>query len=346
MVETMTQEKMHFLITGHTGFKGAWLSLLLTSRGHKVSGIALDPAPGSLFIEAGISSLLEWDLRFDIRDFSQMQNSFSMIQPDVVIHMAAQPLVRYSYRNPKETFETNVMGTMNVLSAMEGVGSIKACVVVTTDKVYRNVEKDVGYTESDPLGGKDPYSASKAMADILTQSWVSSFSGAPTAIARAGNVIGGGDVCEDRLIPDVVRSLLDRKELLIRYPNAVRPWQHVLDCLNGYLALVDALLQGKGDGEWNFGPGVESFVSVSEVVKRAQDFAPDLHLNVSVVKGDLHESELLALDSTKSNQILGWENKLRYPRSLEWTISWEASKQAGGQPLDLCMDQIRMFEKE
>jgi len=346
MVEFMTQEKLHFLITGHTGFKGAWLCLLLTSRGHKVSGISLDPTPGSLFVEAGISSILEWDLRFDIRDFPQMQTSFSMIQPDVVIHMAAQPLVRYSYRNPKETFETNVMGTMNVLSAMEGVGTIKACVVVTTDKVYKNVEKNFGYKESDPLGGEDPYSASKAMADILTQSWVSSFSTAPTAIARAGNVIGGGDVCEDRLIPDMVRGFSGTKELVLRYPNAVRPWQHVLDCLNGYLALVDALLQGKGGGEWNFGPGQESFVTVSEVIKKAQDLVPDLHIQVSITKGDLHESQLLALESTKSNEVLGWKNKLRYPLSLEWTMSWEANKKAGQRPLDLCMNQIRMFDNE
>ena len=197
---------MHFLITGHTGFKGAWLNLILHQRGHLVSGISLQPEPGSLFERANIGKFLENDIHCDIRHLTNLTSHFERIKPDVVIHLAAQPLVRESYKNPIETFETNVIGTVNVLKASQQVKQLRAQLIVTTDKVYKNTSKPSGYVETETLGGQDPYSASKAMADIATQSWISSFENAPTAIARAGNVLGGGDVCADRLIPDLINS--------------------------------------------------------------------------------------------------------------------------------------------
>ncbi|MFZ4497882.1 MAG: CDP-glucose 4,6-dehydratase, partial [Candidatus Nanopelagicales bacterium] len=230
---------MHYLVTGHTGFKGAWMTMWLTSQGHQVSGLALDPEPGALFETAKLHPLLAHDIRADIRDSANVMDALRVTAPDVVIHLAAQPLVRESYLNPRWTFETNVMGTMNVLEAVQQTPSVKTQLIITTDKVYRNVNQVAGYVEPDPLGGDDPYSASKAMADLLTHSWVTSFGGPPTAVARAGNVIGGGDVCKDRLIPDVIAALASGKAPVLRYPNAVRPWQHVLDCINGYLMLVD-----------------------------------------------------------------------------------------------------------
>lgn len=335
---------MHYLVTGHTGFKGAWLCMLLKSRGHQVSGISLDPVDNSLFDRANVSELLENDIRLDIRNDESLKLAISKIAPDVVMHLAAQPLVRYSYREPRETFETNVNGTLNVLEAVQTTPTVKACLVITTDKVYRNVNQAEGYVETDALGGDDPYSASKAMADILTQSWVKSFPGVPTAIARAGNVIGGGDVCEDRLIPDVVRAFSSGTPLHIRYPNAVRPWQHVLDCLNGYLALVDNLLIGKGQGEWNFGPGIESFVPVGKMAELSQKMwqAPTEVL----VDGTptLHEANLLALDSTKAHSSLGWNNKLVFPQSLEWTLAWEQEVLVGSNVRETCELQLARFE--
>lgn len=335
---------MHYLVTGHTGFKGAWLCLLLAARGHEVSGIALDPTVGSLFDVANVKKVLKNDVRLDIRNAKQLHDEINRIAPDVVMHLAAQPLVRYSYANPRETFETNAIGTMNVLEAVQDLLRLKACLIVTTDKVYRNVNQIEGYVETDALGGDDPYSASKAMADILTQSWRKSFPKHPTAIARAGNVIGGGDVCQDRLLPDIVRAFSTSKAVNIRYPQAVRPWQHVLDCLNGYLLLVDRLVAGGGSGDWNFGPGEESFVSVGEVVTQAQRHWADPTSVIIENAPTLHEASLLALDSTKSQRELSWDNKLVFPESLQWTLEWEQSRLAGDDALELCKEQIRLFE--
>ena len=224
---------MHFLITGHTGFKGAWLSMLLHARGHTVSGISLQPETNSLFIQANVQKFLERDIRCDINESSKLTSYFNETKPDVVIHLAAQALVRESYNNPITTFETNVMGTLNVMKASQQLRDLKGQLIVTTDKVYKNMNKTSGYVESEALGGQDPYSASKAMADIAAQSWLSSFDNPPTAIARAGNVIGGGDICADRLIPDLIQSYSNGSKPKLRAPNSIRPWQHVLDCLNG-----------------------------------------------------------------------------------------------------------------
>ena len=334
---------MHYLVTGHTGFKGAWLTLLLQSQGHQVSGLSLDPEPGSLFEVANLEDVMLHDYRVDIRNAAATTEAIHHINPDVLIHLAAQPLVRRSYREPRETFETNVNGTLNVLEASQSCSNLKARVIITTDKVYKNVDRIEGYLETEPLGGDDPYSSSKAMADLLTQSWIKSFPAMPTAIARAGNVIGGGDVCEDRLIPDAVRAFTAGKPLQIRFPNAVRPWQHVLDCVNGYVALADALLAGEGLGEWNFGPGPESFVRVGDVVSAASEMWGD-GASVELDKGlHPHEANLLALDSTKALTHLGWKNRVRYPESLAWTIEWEKRRFLGEDALALTREQLEKF---
>jgi CDP-glucose 4,6-dehydratase len=334
---------LHYLVTGHTGFKGAWLTLLLHSQGHTVSGLSLDPEPGALFEVAGLAELLENDFRIDIRDADATAQAIEATGADVLMHLAAQPLVRRSYREPRETFETNVNGTLNVLQGSQDSSSLKARLIITTDKVYRNVDRARGYVEDEPLGGDDPYSSSKAMADILTQSWVKSFPAMPTSVARAGNVIGGGDVSEDRLIPDAVRSFREGKSLSIRYPQAVRPWQHVLDCVNGYVELTNALVAGRGLGEWNFGPGEESFVPVGQVSTSAAQMwggSADVIINT---EPQPHEANLLALDSTKAMTQLGWANKLRFPESLQWTIDWEKAFAQGASAREITDRQIADF---
>lgn len=335
---------MHYLVTGHTGFKGAWLVLMLKSRGHKVSGLALDPIPGSLFETAKLAELLEYDYRVDIRDAQKTAEAIKKCAPDVVMHLAAQPLVRYSYENPRETFETNAIGTLNVLEAVANTPSVQAQVVVTTDKVYRNVNRQEGYREDEPLGGDDPYSSSKAMADILTQSWVKSFPGVPTAVARAGNVIGGGDVSKDRLFVDLISNLSLDLPTSIRYPAAVRPWQHVLDCLNGYYFLAQNLLAGKGQGEWNFGPGEQGFVTVGEIATKVVNYwGPGSPHWVLEVSPQPHEAELLALDATKAELQLGWKNQLSVDQALQWTVDWQKQILSGCRPLDVSQEQLNTF---
>lgn len=335
---------MHYLVTGHTGFKGAWLTLLLLSRGHQVSGLALAPAEGSLFERAGLADQLVSDFRVDIRDAAAVALAVSTAAPDVLVHMAAQSLVRESYRNPRYTYETNAIGTLSVLEAAAATHSVRAHVVITTDKVYRNNDQEDGYIETDPLGGDDPYSTSKAMADLMVQSCTRSFPGTPTAIARAGNVIGGGDVCSERLLPDLVTAYARGEAPRLRFPRAVRPWQHVLDCLNGYLTLVDALLVGSGLGQWNFGPGRDSFVEVGQVATLAADlWGGGAHWELEA--GDHpREANLLALDASKAQRELGWRNRLGFRDAVAWTIDWERRVHAGADALTVTREQIGAFE--
>lgn len=309
-----------------------------------MSGLALDPAEGCLFKRAGIADQLVSDFRVDIRDAQATAASVSTAAPDVVVHMAAQPLVRESYRNPRYTYETNAIGTLNVLEAVAATPSVRAQVVVTTDKVYRNIDQAAGYVETDPLGGDDPYSASKAMADLLAQSWICSCPGPPTAIARAGNVIGGGDISPDRLLPDLISAYARGQAPRLRFPEAVRPWQHVLDCLNGYLSLVDALLAGAGSGQWNFGPGRDSFVKVGQVATLAADlWGGGAHWQLDDGTHP-HESNLLALDSSKAHRDLNWRNRLGFRDALAWTIDWARRVSAGADPLTVTEQQITEFE--
>lgn len=335
---------MHFLITGHTGFKGAWLTLILRERGHLVSGISLQPEAGSLFERANVGKFLENDIHCDIRKLTNLTSHFERMSPDVVIHLAAQPLVRESYKNPIETFETNVMGTLNVLKASQQVKQLKAQLIVTTDKVYKNISKSSGYVETEALSGQDPYSASKAMADIATQSWISSFENSPTVIGRAGNVLGGGDVCADRLIPDLIKSYSSGTTPKLRAPNSVRPWQHVLDCLNGYLTLVDAVIENKVDGAWNFGPDEKQSKTVADVASIAaavwgveKSWQNDLGQHP-------YEASTLTLNSNKARTELGWTYKLSFEETVEWTTNWYKNVDSGKDPLEETLKNIRDFE--
>jgi len=340
---------VRYFITGHTGFKGSWLTLWLTSEGHEVHGLSLDPEPGSLFELAEVGELCAVDQRGDIRDPEVVKAAVKKAKPDVVVHMAAQPLVLDSYKRPRWTMETNVMGTLNVLEAVGLQADVKALLVVTTDKVYRNINRREGYIESDPLGGDDPYSASKAMADILAHSWSKSFPGARTAVARAGNVIGGGDVSPDRLLPDIVANLRAGIVPVLRHPEAVRPWQHVLDCLNGYRTLIDRLvIEDQGfefDDGWNFGPDADSFVSVGQVTSKAMIHWGSTGSWTTDSMGKPHEAHLLALDSTRAKTALGWRNSLDVGTAIAWTIDWYQAIDAGILARDAALRQIEAFQR-
>ena len=310
----------HYLITGHTGFKGSWLTLLLKSRGHEVSGLALEPLSGSLFERANISSDLTHDFRVDVRNRDGVVDSFQEAKPDVVIHMAAQALVREGYRDPIGTYETNVNGTLHVLQASDATDSVMSQLIVTTDKVYRDDGLRRPYVESDPLGGKDPYSASKAIADILAQEYFHNERTKPGAIARAGNVIGAGDFSRERLIPDIIRAHQSQQTLLVRYPEAIRPWQHVLDCLNGYLVLEGHVSTGT-TGEWNFGPEPGDLASVKDVVGISADIL-QCSIGTALARDtdSFVEGEYLVLDSSLAKQKLGWEGKIDFSLAVAWAL--------------------------
>lgn len=316
---------MHYLITGHTGFKGAWLTMLLKARGHTVSGIALDPAPGSLFERAGVAQDLERDTRIDIRDADALKAAVAQSGADVVVHLAAQPLVRESYRDPRYTYETNVNGTLNVLDALASSPAIRAALIITTDKVYRIDGRRTGYREGDALGGIDPYSTSKAMADLLTQSWMRGTE-LPIAIARAGNVIGGGDVCAERLLPDLIAAYSNGDPVTLRYPEAVRPWQHVLDCLNGYLAIVDHMLDSTSGGIWNVGPDHAATMTVGEVASFVSGLWTSNPGWTHEPAGDMHETDHLSLAVTRARTTLGWHGHLDTLTALKWTVEWHRSE--------------------
>jgi CDP-glucose 4,6-dehydratase len=333
------------LVTGHTGFKGAWLALLLHARGHEVSGLALDPAPGSLYERARVGELLTADVRADVRDAAAVHGAVGRARPDVVLHLAAQPLVRESYRDPRFTVETNVLGTFNVLEAVERVGTVRAHVVVTTDKVYRNVGQAAGYAEDDAVGGHDPYSASKAAADLVTQSWMAGCSAVPTAIARAGNVVGGGDVCPERLLVDLLAAFAAGRPAVLRRPEAVRPWQHVLDCLHGYLALVDALLAGRAAGAaFNFGPASAGSVPVGAVADRvAELWGGGARWITERPDPELAEATLLTLDAARAERELGWRSAVDLDATLRLTVDWARRVAAGEDPRAVSLEQIDRF---
>jgi len=337
---------MHFLVTGHTGFKGSWMTLLLRSRGHEVSGLGLDPVRDGLYTRAAVETEVLHDVRGDIRDAAAVLQTLTTVQPDVVVHMAAQPLVRESLRDPRTTMEINVLGTLNILEAVRATDSVRAHVVVTTDKVYRNVDQIWAYREHDALGGHDPYSASKAMVELLTQSWGLSFDGCPTATARAGNVIGGGDVSRDRLLPDLLAAMTSGHSPLIRYPAAVRPWQHVLDAVAGYLALVDGLLEKRvHEPAWNFGPESSSFLSVGEVADRVAALWGAGATWERDGAENPPEANQLTLDARLAVTRLGWRPMLDIEDSLAWTVDWARTVHNGGDPAVVTRDQVSDFER-
>lgn len=340
------------LITGHTGFKGSWLSLWFANLGAKVHGIALAPDQSpNLYDILDLESAIQSNL-IDIRDAESFGQKIIEIDPEYIFHLAAQPLVRRSYAQPQATFETNLMGTVNLLEAVRKCQSVKSVVCVTTDKVYRNKEWHWPYREIDELGGKDPYSASKAAAEIAISSYrCAYFNSAKSpglASARGGNVVGGGDFSEDRLVPDIVRAIRAGKNLKIRNPEAVRPWQHVLSLCHGYMTLAGRLAD-EGDvyrSAWNFGPGVDAHVTVDRLL---QLFGAAWKLpHIDVDRDEFApESKLLALDSSKSFDLLGWDPVWGIEETIEETATWYDAWMNEAENLqEITLTQINQFRKK
>ena len=368
------------LITGHTGFKGSWLAIWLHSLGAEVIGIALDPATErDNFVLSGIGKKIKADLRGDIRDGQLLKDVFAQYQPEIVFHLAAQPLVRLSYEIPVETYEVNVMGTINVLEAIRVTESVKAGVMITTDKCYENREQIWGYRENEAMGGYDPYSSSKGAAEIAIASWRRSFfnpeqyakHGKSIASVRAGNVIGGGDWALDRIIPDCIKALEAGQPIDIRSPKAIRPWQHVLEPLSGYMLLASKMWDEPTkycDG-WNFGPRTESIATVWDVAEKVVDnyivdsrtknqeprleganvaelstinFQLSTYLRDLSDPNALHEAKLLMLDISKAKFNLGWEPKMNISETVALTIDWY--KRCNRENvLGLCITQISNY---
>ncbi|MEI6490427.1 MAG: CDP-glucose 4,6-dehydratase [bacterium] len=320
------------IVTGHTGFKGSWLTQILLNMGAKVVGVSLPPETSpNLFEILGIKNKVN-NYFADIRDFKEMKKIFNKEKPEIVFHLAAQAIVRNSYDKPLETISSNVLGTANILEAIRENSSVKSAVIITTDKVYENKETQHSYRETDPLGGYDPYSASKAAADIVTNSYIQSFLNPKdyikhntlVAVARAGNVIGGGDWAEYRLIPDIVRSIYEGDgKIQSRNPNAVRPWQHVMEPLLGYLMLAKGLYEGKTklSGAWNFGPNNKSSVTVKRLIEDAINILGRGSHKIIPDKSK-HEAHLLRLNINKADALLGWKPRLNFKQNLEITFSW------------------------
>lgn len=341
------------LVTGHTGFKGSWLSIWLHSLGAEVIGVALDPyTPRDNFVITGIGDKIKADIRADIRDGERMKEIFSEYQPDIVFHLAAQPLVRLSYDKPVETYQTNVMGTINILEAIRSTESVKVGVMITTDKCYENKEQIWGYRENEPMGGYDPYSSSKGAAEIAISSWRRSFfnpkefdrHGKSIASVRAGNVIGGGDWALDRIIPDCIRALEADKPIDIRSPKAIRPWQHVLEPLRGYMLLAQKMWEnptGYCEG-WNFGPKMESISTVWEVASKVIDNYGRGELRDLSDPNALHEAKLLMLDISKAKFRLGWEPRLNINQTVNMTVDWY-KRYRRENPYNLALSQIKQY---
>lgn len=338
-------------LTGHTGFKGGWLALWLRQLGAEVHGFSLEPpTEPNLFDTAQVAKSLASDTRSDIRDYLAVESALRKANPEIVFHLAAQPLVRASYREPLETLAVNVMGTAHLLEAARHIPDLRAVLVITTDKCYENREWVYPYRENDPLGGHDPYSASKACAEIVAASYRMSFfaqeGASAVATARAGNVIGGGDWAEDRLVPDCIRAFGGGGNVDLRNPEAVRPWQHVLDPLSGYLLLAEALCEGTSNyaEAWNFGPDASGDATVGEIARRVAALWGDGKVTPQASSGDLHEAGLLRLDITKARSRLHWQPRWPIERALVETVAWYKAWHAGKDMHAYTLGQIAAFE--
>ena len=320
------------LVTGHTGFKGSWLSLWLEKLGAKVIGFALDPYTSrDNFVISKLSDRMT-DIRGDARNLGDFSSVVKKYDPEIIFHLAAQPLLTLSYEIPRETVETNVMGTVNVLEAFRKSTTARTLIVVTSDKCYENREWVYGYREIDPLGGYDPYSSSKAAAELIVSAYIRSFFNPDNydshrkvvATVRAGNVLGGGDWREGRIFPDCIRAIESDKEIIIRNPDSVRPWQFVLEPLNGYLLLASKMHNDpeRYSGSWNFGPAANSIVTVRKLVEKVIKYYGKGSMKEIQSKADLHESKLLNLDISKATYLLGWKPKLSIDEAIKMTIEW------------------------
>ncbi len=355
LVNASSWKNRSVFLTGHTGFKGGWLALWLGQMGSLVRGYSLDPSTTpNLFHQLRLGEFCE-DIRGDLADKAKLTRAMQEFSPEIVFHLAAQPLVRRSYLDPIGTYVTNVIGTAHVLEAVRFTPSVRAVVVVTTDKCYENREWVWGYREQDPLGGYDPYSSSKACVEILTACYRQSFLSSngegkrrvAVATARAGNVVGGGDWSEDRLIPDLIRGFLAADPVRIRYPNAIRPWQHVLDPLSGYLAIGQRLLDGELNfaTAWNFGPSDEETWTVAQV---ADLMASRWGSGASWITDGTpaeHEARYLKLDASKARFELGWSPRLKLETTLTWVVDWFRKSRDATDMREFTLDQIRSYEK-
>ncbi len=346
----------HIFVTGHTGFKGGWLALWLHRLGATVHGYALNPpTEPSLFECAGIGTTLATDTRADLADFERLKVALHNTEPQIVFHLAAQPLVLASYRDPLGTLATNIMGTANVLEAVRAVHTVRTLVIITTDKVYKNTEGIHPYCETDSLGGHDPYSASKAGAEIVAASYRASFFSGQNdhlisvATVRAGNVIGGGDWASDRLIPDCVRAFVKNERVRLRFPRAVRPWQHVLEPLTGYLQLAQRLFGTDGAKfakAWNFGPDVAGDATVGEIAEiTARLWGDGARVTCAPSPQNAHEAGSLRLDSTLARTELGWRPRWPLDQALAQTVAWYRAWSRGADMAAISLDQIRVYEE-
>jgi len=342
-------EGKRVFITGHTGFKGGWLALWLADMQAEVHGYALAPlTEPNFFAACGVEKRVASSTLEDIRNAEALSLALKQAQPEIVLHLAAQPLVRYSYQSPVETYEVNVMGTVNLLEAVRGISSVKAVVNVTTDKCYENREWVLPYREDEAMGGHDPYSNSKGCSELVTMAYRKSFlapAGIHVASARAGNVIGGGDWSQDRLLPDFFRAVDARKKLIIRSPDAVRPWQHVLEPLSGYLMLAERLFVSgeKFSGAWNFGPEESDSQSVRWIVDRLCNKVSgsgwQLEKNVQP-----HEANTLKLDSSKAKSFLDWRPRWTLETALDKTLDWFKAWESGATIARMSLKQIADYE--
>jgi CDP-glucose 4,6-dehydratase len=343
-------------ITGHTGFKGSWLSLWLQRLSAQVVGYSL-PAPTtpSLYEVADVASGME-SIVGDVRDYPRLRESLAKHRPEIVFHMAAQSVVRLSYQDPIDTYSTNVMGTVNLLEALRHLPGRTTIVNVTSDKSYENKEWIWGYRETDRLGGYDPYSNSKACSELVTQAFADSFfsaaadkvPGKSISTARAGNVIGGGDWTHDQLVPDVISAFHEGRPAVLRNPHATRPWQFVLDCLGGYMTLAEKLsLEGtRYAGPWNFGPHQDDSLAVGELVERLISKWPGKATWVQDTRSHPHEAGSLRLDTSKTIQQLGWKPRLVVTEALDWIVDWYARYFQDAKAKALCLEQIKRFEEK
>jgi CDP-glucose 4,6-dehydratase len=344
--------KKKVFITGHTGFKGTWLSIMLKYLNSKVYGYSLRPEKKSLFNKSGIAKDLALNTYSDIQNIDKLEKSIKKSKPEIIFHLAAQPLVLESYSKPLKTFNTNVIGTLNLLECIRKIKSVKSVIIITTDKVYKINKKNKSYKEIDQLSGYDPYSASKVGAEIVTESYIKSFFynsklQKKISTVRAGNVIGGGDISKNRLIPDIIKAINSRRKITIRNPNHIRPWQHVLDPLMGYLILAKKQYEKKINNEihsWNFGPNKSNFKKVIDIVKYVKSLQ---NFNFTLLKTKkFKETNILKLNSMKARKKLNWVSKWNLTESLKKTLEWNTSLKNGDQVREICEKQFLNYIKK
>lgn len=355
MVDFSIFKDKTILLTGHTGFKGSWMAIWLHSLGAHVIGYALDPfSQNDNFVLSGIGKKIKADIRGNLSDRTLLHSVFEQYKPEIVFHLAAQPLVRLSYDCPVQTYQTNVMGSIYLMEEVRHCATTKTIVMITTDKCYENHEQLWGYRENEAMGGYDPYSSSKGAAEIAINSWRRSFfnpkdyekHAKSVASARAGNVVGGGDWALDRIIPDCIRALENGKPIEIRSPKSIRPWQHVLEPLCGYMTLAAKMIENPtryADG-WNFGPTVDSIVSVWDIASMVVNNYGSGELYDASDPTNLHEAKLLTLDITKARFELGWAPKWNIYQTIEKTVEWYANYQTQ-DIYQLCISQIKQYNE-